>query len=95
MKINQEQVKSLLKAMDYLPEDGVNNIYYSSIRKLNKQKARMAIQTILCLVMQFLNVFQRFCVVRHAKTAFFFAKKGLSQTILLICDSPISPRILR
>ena len=43
MKINQEQVKSLLKAMDYLPEDGVNNIYYSSIRKLNKQKARMAI----------------------------------------------------
>ena len=26
MKINQEQVKSLLKAMDYLPEDGVSNI---------------------------------------------------------------------
>lgn len=49
----------------------------------------MAIQTTLCLVMQFLNVFQRFCVVRHAKTAFFFAKKGLPQTILLICDSPL------
>jgi len=29
----------------------------SSIRKLNKQKARMAIQTTLCLVIHFLNVF--------------------------------------
>lgn len=28
MKISVESIKSLLKAMNYLPEDGVNNIYY-------------------------------------------------------------------
>ena len=35
----------------------------------------MAIKTTLYLVVQIFNNFQRFCVVRHAKIAFFFAKK--------------------
>ena len=48
----------------------------------------MAIKTTLYLVVQIFNNFQRFCVVRHAKIAFFFAKKGLPQMFLLICDSP-------
>ena len=41
MKINQEQVKSLLKAMDYLPEDGVNNIYYKKYTQHNKYIIRV------------------------------------------------------
>ena len=60
----------------------------SSIRKPNKQKVRMAIQTTLCLVMHFLMSFSGF-VQFDTQNRFFLYKKGLPQTILLICDSPI------
>lgn len=45
MKISQEQVKSLLKAMDYHPEDGVNNIYYKKYSSHNNYIIRVNFNT--------------------------------------------------
>lgn len=45
MKINQEQIKSLLKAMKYLPEDGVNNIYYKKYAQHNNYIIRVNFNT--------------------------------------------------
>lgn len=45
MKINQEQIKSLLKSMKFLPEDGVNNIYYKKYSLHNNYIIRVNFNT--------------------------------------------------
>ncbi len=45
MKISAESIKSLLKAMDYLPEDGVNNIYYKKYTQHNNYIIRVNFNT--------------------------------------------------
>ena len=45
MKISAESIKSLLKAMDYLPEDGVNNIYYKKYAQHNNYIIRVNFNT--------------------------------------------------
>lgn len=45
MKINQEQIKSLLKSMKFLPEDGVNNIYYKKYALHNNYIIRVNFNT--------------------------------------------------
>lgn len=45
MKINQEQIKSLLKSMKFLPEDGVNNIYYKKYALHNNYIIRLNFNT--------------------------------------------------
>ena len=45
MKISVESIKSLLKAMDYIPEDGVNNIYYKKYAQHNNYIIRVNFNT--------------------------------------------------
>lgn len=45
MKISVENIKSLLKAMNYLPEDGVNNIYYKKYTQHNDYIIRVNFNT--------------------------------------------------
>ena len=45
MKISIEDIKSLLKAMNYLPEDGVNNIYYKKYTQHNNYIIRVNFNT--------------------------------------------------
>lgn len=45
MKISIEDIKSLLKAMNYLPEDGVNNIYYKKYAQHNNYIIRVNFNT--------------------------------------------------
>ena len=45
MKINTETIKSLLKVMGYLPEDGVNNIYYKKYSHHNNYIIRVNFNT--------------------------------------------------
>ena len=45
MKISIEDIKNLLKAMNYLPEDGVNNIYYKKYAQYNNYIIRVNFNT--------------------------------------------------
>ncbi len=45
MKINNESIKSILKAMNFLPEDGVDNIYYKRYSKHSDYVIRVNFNT--------------------------------------------------